>query len=226
MLHDVGSLRFSGSCSSAQHTRHGAATTEPSIPSPLSIHLEERNIELSGDAMAKGLLLWSALAALALFSLGSLSAQAFTAQPSTSIAQPDETSAIETLRSDIHADRVAAIRRDMQFNSDESAAFWPIYNQYAAEMSKANDDRVAVVREYADKYANLTDADAAALTARMFAFEQHRLDVKKKYCKEFSSKLPGKTVTKFFQLEHRFDLVIDLELASRLPTVLDQPSNF
>jgi hypothetical protein len=113
----------------------------------------------------------------------------------------------------------------MQFNSDESAAFWPIYNEYAAEMSRANDDRVAIVREYADKYPTLTDADASALTAKMLAYDQRRLDVKKKYFKEFGSKLPGRTVAKFFQLEHRFDLVIDLELASRLPTVLVEGSN-
>lgn len=170
--------------------------------------------------MTIGSFLWPALVALA-----ASSPQATTVQTSPSVAQPDETAAIKRLRADIHADRVAAIRREMQFNPDESAAFWPIYNEYAAEISKANDDRVAIVREYADKYANLSDADAAALTAKMLAYDQRRLDVKKKYFKEFSSKLSGRTVAKFFQLEHRFDLVIALELASRLPTVMDEPPN-
>ncbi len=164
-------------------------------------------------------LLGSALAGL------TISLQALTVEASPPTGQPDETAVIERLRADIHADRVAAIRRQMEFNPDESTAFWPIYNEYAAEMSRANDDRVAIVRQYADKYANLTGDDATALTAKMLAFEQNRLDIKKKYFKEFSSKLSGRTVAKFFQLEHRFDLVIDLELAARLPSVLNEPAN-
>jgi hypothetical protein len=142
-------------------------------------------------------------------------------------AQPgeDEASAVETLRADLHADHLATIRSQMQLNPDESVAFWPIYNEYAAEMSRANDDRIAAIREYADKYANLSNTDASALTLKILNFEQRRLDLRKKYFKEFSSKLPGKTVAKFFQLEHRFDLVVDLEIASHLPAVLDKPLN-
>jgi hypothetical protein len=137
----------------------------------------------------------------------------------------DEISAIDTLRADIHADHLATIRSQMQLNPDESVAFWPIYKEYSAEMSRANDDRIAAIREYADSYAILSNADASALTLKILNFEQHRLDVKKKYFKEFSSKLSGKTVAKFFQLEHRFDLVVDLEIASHLPAVLDKPLN-
>ncbi len=163
--------------------------------------------------------LWSAFVGL------SLSPQAITVATPAPSGQPDDTAAIERLRTDIHADHVASLRRAMELNSDESEAFWPIYKDYAAEMSGANDDRVALVREYASKYSNLTDADAAALTDKMLAFEQRRLDIRKKYFKEFSSKLSGRTVAKFFQLEHRFDLVIDLELAARLPAVLNGSAN-
>jgi hypothetical protein len=169
--------------------------------------------------MIGGSFLWLACIGLA------LSPQAITVQTSSPVGQPDESATVERLRADIRTDRVAAVRREMQFNPDESAAFWPIYNDYAAEMSKANDDRVAIVREYADKYADLSDADAAALTQKMLAFEQRRLDIRRKYYKEFSGKLSGRTVAKFFQLEHRFDLVIDLQLAARLPAVLNGTTN-
>ena len=169
--------------------------------------------------MISGLFLWSAFTGLA------LSPQAITVQTSSPAGQPDETASVERLRADIRVDRIAAIRREMEFNPDESAAFWPIYSDYAAEISKANDDRVAIVREYADKYANLSNADAAALTEKMLAFEQRRLDIRKKYYKEFSGKLSGRTVAKFFQLEQRFDLVIDLQLAARLPAVLNGTTN-
>jgi hypothetical protein len=92
-------------------------------------------------------------------------------------------------------------------------------------MSKVNNDRVALVKDYANKYDSMTDADAKDLATRMLAFEQRRIDLRKKYLKQFSDKLPGKTVAKFFQLEHRLDLIIDLELASRLPALLEKPAN-
>jgi hypothetical protein len=146
-------------------------------------------------------------------------------QSSDSSSQDDVNSAIQSLRADIGADKVAIIRDGMQFTPQESDIFWPIYKKYAYDMSKVNDDRVALVKEYADKYSTLTDADAKEMVGKMLAFEQNRVDVNKKYFKEFSSKLSGQTVAKFFQLEHRMDLVVDLELASHLPALLDKPTN-
>jgi len=36
--------------------------------------------------------------------------------------------------------------------------------------------------------------------------------------------LPGLTVAKFFQLEYRLDLLVDLRIASELPALLARPS--
>ena len=40
--------------------------------------------------------------------------------------------------------------------------------------------------------------------------------------KEFNKVLSALTVTKYFQLEHRLDLLVDLKLASELPSLLVQ----
>ncbi|QSR85272.1 hypothetical protein [Methylacidimicrobium sp. B4] len=60
---------------------------------------------------------------------------------------------------------------------------------------------------------------------RMFAFEQRRLDVRKKDFQEFSAKLPAQTVAKFYQLENRLNLLVDVNLASSRPTLLEKPVN-
>lgn len=161
---------------------------------------------------------------LAVLAAGCLMPPATHAQ-SNDASQPDVNSAIESLRADLRADKVNIIKNTMQFTPQESTAFWPIYDRYATDMQKVNDDRVALVKDYAAKFDTLTDADAKDMVTRMLSFEQGRLDVKKKYFKEFSSKLSGQTVAKFFQLEHRFDLVIDTELASRLPALLEKSAN-
>lgn len=160
---------------------------------------------------------------LTIASLVSFGPLILNAQTNSNPSDADLNSAIQSLRADVHADRVAIIRSTMQFTPQESDAFWPIYKKYSFDMSKVNDHRVALVLEYASNYQTMTDAEAKSLVGRMLQFEQARLDVQKKYFKEFSAKLSGQTVAKFFQLEHRMDLVIDLELAARLPALLEKP---
>ncbi len=127
---------------------------------------------------------------------------------------------IESLRADFRADKVNLITQAMRFSDKESAAFWPIYRKYEAEVTKLNDGRVAVIKSYADKYQTLTDAEAKALVEKSLALESSRTELRKKYFKEFTKVLPALTVAKFFQLEYRLDLLVNVQLASELPLLL------
>ena len=66
----------------------------------------------------------------------------------------------ELLRSDVRAEKVAILTEVMEFTEAEDKAFWPIYREYDAEMSKLGDERVALIAEYARSYSTLTDAVA------------------------------------------------------------------
>jgi hypothetical protein len=59
----------------------------------------------------------------------------------------------------------------------------------------------------------------------MLDYESRLAALKKKYFKKFNRVLPAVTVVKFFQLEHRLDLVIDMKIASALPSVIVQPNS-
>src|SRR5215472_4206628 len=72
----------------------------------------------------------------------------------------DVDSYIESLRADFRAGKINLITRAMHFNDKESAAFWPIYRRYEAEVTTLNDGRVALIKTYAEKFATLTDAEA------------------------------------------------------------------
>jgi hypothetical protein len=48
----------------------------------------------------------------------------------------------------------------------------------------------------------------------------NRVDLNKKYFKEFNKVLPAHTAVRFFQPENRLDLILDLQLAANLPPVL------
>ena len=137
--------------------------------------------------------------------------------------QPGLESVIESARAGVEADRNAIIAAAMNFNDKDAAAFWPIYREYEYQRSKLVDGRVSVIKEYVQKYPTLTDAEAKAMAERMFDYEVRLPELKKAYYKKFNKVLPALTVAKFFQLEHRIDLVVDTRVESSLPP-LTQPS--
>ena len=136
----------------------------------------------------------------------------------------DLDSEIESLRADLRADKIAIITETMKFTPQESNAFWPIYKKYDAELAQLNDARVRMIKQYAEKYMTLTDADAKQLATQSFDLEARRADLKKRYFKEFNKQISGVTCAKFFQLEHRLDLLVDLKIASELPSLLIKPA--
>jgi len=140
-------------------------------------------------------------------------------------SEPSLDSYIESVRADLRADKVAIITEAMQLNDRESKAFWPVYRKYEADVRKVNDQRVALIKSYSDKFATMTDADAKAMIDQSIDFESRRTEVKKKYAKEFQKAgLSSLTVAKFLQLEHRLDLLVDLQIASELPSLLIKPT--
>jgi Spy/CpxP family protein refolding chaperone len=131
--------------------------------------------------------------------------------------EPTIDSTIAVARANMKADRTTLITTGMNFNDKEGAAFWPIYQQYEYERSRVDDRRAAVIKQYAQKYPNLTDAEAKAMADQMLDCESRQAELKKKYYKKFNKVLPALTVTKFFQLDRRIDLLIDMNVEVSLP---------
>lgn len=65
---------------------------------------------------------------------------------------------VELLRSDVRARKVGIITEVMQFTDAEDAKFWPVYRENETELAKVNDDRLALIKEYAVSYDKMTDA--------------------------------------------------------------------
>ena len=123
----------------------------------------------------------------------------------------------EFLRSDLRSQKAAIITEVMDFTEDEDAKFWPIYREYEGELSKVNDDRIALIKEYADAYDNITDAIADKLAHGALDLEARRHALKVKYYDRFKSALSAKTAARFLQVENQILLLLDLQIASSLP---------
>jgi hypothetical protein len=108
--------------------------------------------------------------------------------------QPSFDSVIAVARANMQADKATIISAAMRFTDQEGAAFWPIYRQYERDRSTLDDGRVSVIKEYAEKYPKLTDAEAKDMAERMFEFDSRLAALKKTYYKKFNKilLLPGR----------------------------------
>jgi len=123
----------------------------------------------------------------------------------------------ELLRSDIRTQKIAILTEMMEFTEAEDAAFWPIYREYDAELSKLGDERVALIADYAKNYDTLTDDMADALAKRAIDLEARRQAVKAKYYDRMRTALKPRTALRFLQVEHQIQLLIDLQISAALP---------
>lgn len=71
-----------------------------------------------------------------------------TGAPANNITDQD----IEMLRSDLRAQRKQVTAQNMTLTADEATKFWPIFDRYRQEAIKANDQRWALIKEYAANY--------------------------------------------------------------------------
>lgn len=123
----------------------------------------------------------------------------------------------ELLRSDVRSQKIAIITEVMGFTEAEDAAFWPIYREYDAEMSKLGDERVRLIADYAGSYSTLTDATADKLAATALDLEARRQAAKAKCYDRLKKALSPRTALRFLQVEHQLQLVIDLQISASLP---------
>lgn len=128
----------------------------------------------------------------------------------------------ELLRSDLRTQKIAILTEMMDFTEAEDAAFWPIYREYDAEMSKLGDDRLAMIRDYAANYSTLTDDVAAKLAARALELETQRQAAKARCYEKVKTALSSRTALRFLQVEHQLQLLTDLQIAASLPVAPDR----
>jgi hypothetical protein len=130
---------------------------------------------------------------------------------------------IDLLRADVRQQKAEMVGVVMQLSAADAAKFWPIYEQYDAELAKLNDLRVANIQEYASTYDQMTDAKADELMQKAMSYRKQRAELLAKYYALVRQALGGIEAARFVQVEDQLLLIIDLQIDSSLP-VVGQPS--
>jgi len=126
---------------------------------------------------------------------------------------------IQLLRSDLQSGKNTIIADTMKFTDPESAAFWPVYRDYAHDQTTIADERLKVITDYAQHIDKMDDSKAKDLSQRMMNIEAKVVSLQQQYWPRFEKALGAKRAAKFFQVDNRLSLMIDIQLASEVPLI-------
>jgi hypothetical protein len=126
---------------------------------------------------------------------------------------------MELLTADLKAEKVAIVTENMELTDAQSGIFWPIYRKYDAELTIFNDQRFALIKDYAQSSDQMTDAKADALTKQVFSLLGKRLKLQEKYYKEFAKALNPVLAAKFMQIERQINAIVDLQISDEIPLI-------
>ncbi len=153
-----------------------------------------------------------------LFLTGPLFGQSSPSQATPSI-QTSMDEDIDLMRKDIRSQKKQIIAANLQLTDKEAEKFWPLYDQYTAELVKINDAKYGAIKDYAASYATLTDDQALDLTRKPLEVDGAVAQLRLRYIPIFGKVLSGKKTALFFQLDRRLVMLIDMQLASQVPLI-------
>jgi hypothetical protein len=124
---------------------------------------------------------------------------------------------IALLRKDLRALKMQVIGQNMSLSEDEGQKFWPIYNHYVKDLQVVNDQKYALLKQYAEMWATMSDQDAIIYVRHWLEVDAQVQALRLKYVPTVSQVLPGRKAATFFQLDRRLNMIIDLQLFGQIP---------
>ena len=126
---------------------------------------------------------------------------------------------IELMRQDLRSKRKQIIAANIQLTDVEAQKFWPVYDQYAADLRKIYDVRYGLIKEYADTRRTLTHAQATSMAKRWGDSDIAASQLRVKYFPTFEKVTDGKRAALFFQIDRMLSLMLDLQIDAQIPLI-------
>jgi hypothetical protein len=124
---------------------------------------------------------------------------------------------IALLRKDVRAMKMQVIGQNMSLSDAEAEKFWPIYKHYADDLHEVNNSKYALLKQYAETWATMTDQNALIYVRHWMEVDAEAQALRLKYVPTVTQALPGKKAATFFQLDRRLSMIVDLQLFSQIP---------
>ena len=162
------------------------------------------------------------IGAVSLLCASTAHAQAIAQEENTTHAISNQD--IDLLRKDLRSKRKQLIAANLKLNDVEAAKFWPVYDQYVAELIAINDKKFALIQEYADNFGTMTQDQSLLFTRNWLDMDIATAQLRQKYVPMVAKVLDGRKTATFFQLDRRIAMMMDLQVSSQMPLVQEQSS--
>ena len=120
---------------------------------------------------------------------------------------------MKLLRKDLRSEKKQIVAANMNLTDVEAEKFWPVYDQYTADVAKINDTKAALIKEYWQTFDTMNGEQAESYIRKRAAVEESIMQLRLKYIPVFRKALSGRQTALFFQIDWRLGLMIDLQLA-------------
>jgi hypothetical protein len=123
----------------------------------------------------------------------------------------------ENKKDKVETMHIAYISQKLDLTTDEAEKFWPVYNQYKADMDqlrKQRQDNIEAVKK-AGGIDSMSDADVQKLITSETDIETRQLELRKQYLAKFQQVIPVRKVAKFFVAEDGFKRYLLNQLSKR-----------
>ena len=120
---------------------------------------------------------------------------------------------LQLLRKDVRSLKKQIVAANMDLTDSEAEKFWPIYDQYATEVARIYDSKLALIQEFSQNNETMTGDQAETYLRKRAAVEESIMQLRLKYIPIFRKVLSGRETALFFQIDWRLGLMVDLQLA-------------
>ena len=138
--------------------------------------------------------------------------------PGASLVQSDAEESqidedIKLFRKDLRSQRKQIVAANLNLTDVEAQKFWPVYDQYVADLAKVNDTKAALFKNYLQTVDTMSGEQAISYVQKRADVEQSIMQLRVKYIPAFRKVLSDRQTALFYQIDWRLSLITDLQLA-------------
>ena len=140
-----------------------------------------------------------------------------TAAPSPVTETTDEGEEFKMFRFATRLDRLDFVKQAMSLNKEQEQKFLEQYDRYDIELNKLNDERLAIIKDYAANFEKITDKEADKLVKRSLNFRKQRSALLEKYYGKVAKATSKVIAARFLQVEAVLQGAGDVAVGSSIP---------
>lgn len=136
---------------------------------------------------------------------------------SSAVAQSNLTE-LKIIQETLGLEKKVALANFMKLEESEKG-FWKIYDEYESKRKKLGSQRIEIIADYANNYANLSDEKLNELFKRTQAVKKAFDKLQETYFKKMKKEIGTSKAAQFWQLENYFNSIIQAKIYAQIPFI-------